>query len=122
MPQRILLVDDDKQVREMFAPLLTENGYTVSEAENGRIAMEEMLRQPADLVITDMLMPEMDGVETIVALRRSYPDVKIIVISENGLGPAENFLKIASKLGARKTFAKPLDPQQLLTAVRELLG
>jgi DNA-binding response OmpR family regulator len=122
MPQRILLVDDDKQVREMLTALLAENGYAVSEAKNGRVAMEEMLRQPANLVITDMVMPEMDGVETMVALRRSHPEVKVIAISENRLGPAENFLKIASKLGARKTFAKPLDPQQLLTAVRELLG
>lgn len=122
MPRRILLVDDDQQVREMFTTLLAENGYAVSEAKDGRIAIREMLREPADLVITDMLMPKMDGVETIMALRRSYPDVKIIAISENGLGPAENFLKIASKLGACKTFAKPLNSQQLLTAIRELIG
>ena len=122
MPQRILLVEDDSQLRKSLALLLSQHGFEVSEAENGRTAMQQMLQKPADLVVTDMLMPKMDGVETIVALRRSYPGTKIIAISEHGLGPAENFLKIASKLGAQKTFAKPLVPEKLTEAVRELLG
>ena len=122
MPQQILLVEDDHHLRRMWARLLSQNGMEVTEAENGRAAMDQMLRKPADLVITDMVMPEMDGVETIVALRRSYPGVKIIAISEGGFSPAENCLKIAHKLGAQKTFAKPLVPQQLLEAIRELLA
>lgn len=122
MSQQILLVEDDAHLRKMWAGLLSQHGLEVTEAENGRAAMEQMLRKPADLVITDMVMPEMDGVETIVALRRGYPGTKIIAISEGGFGTSENCLKIADKLGAQKTFAKPLVPEQLLEAIRELLG
>lgn len=122
MSRPILLVEDDSQLRSAISRLLSEHGFDVSEAENGRAAMQHMLRNPADLVITDMVMPEMDGVETIVALRRHYPGVKLIAISEGGFGPAENYLKIAGKLGAHKTFAKPLVPQELIGAIRELLG
>src|SRR5579862_2914796 len=78
MSQQILLVEDDTYLRKMWARLLSQHGLEVVEAENGRAAMEQMLRKPADLVITDMVMPEMDGVETIVALRRGYPGIKII--------------------------------------------
>ena len=122
MSQQILLVEDDPHLRKKWAQLLSKNGLEVIEAENGRAAMEHMSRKPADLVITDMVMPVMDGVETIVALRRGYPDVKIIAISEGGFGPAENCLKIAHKLGAQKTFSKPLVPQRVLEAIQELLG
>jgi len=121
MSQRILLVEDDPHLRKKWARLLSQHGMEVTEAENGHAAMEQMQRQPADVVITDMVMPEMDGVETIVALRRGYPNVKIIAISEGGFGPTENCLKIAHKLGAQKTFPKPLVTQKVLEAVRELL-
>lgn len=69
-----------------------------------------------------MIMPEMDGMEIIVALRRIYPEVKIIAVSESGRGPAENSLRIARGPGAHKTLEKPLDPQQLISAVQEVFG
>ena len=122
MSQQILLVEDDHHLRSTWARLLSQHGLEVTEAENGSIAMEQMSQKPADLVITDMVMPVMDGVETIVALRRGYPGIKIIAISEGGFGMAEDCLKIANKLGAQRTFAKPLVPRQLLEAIRELLG
>ena len=122
MPQRILLVDDDEPTRELFARLLAQRGYQVAEAGNGRTALEQMQQKPAELVITDMIMPEMDGMEFVVALRRVYPGVKIIAMAESGLGPAENSLKIARALGAHKTLVKPLDPEQLISAVQEVLG
>lgn len=122
MPQRILLIEDDEPVRIIFAKLLAQHGYSVAEASNGRAAMEQIQQAPVQLVITDMIMPEMDGMETIVALRRLYPGVKIIAISESGLGPAENSLKIARALGAHKTLVKPLDSQQIISAVQEVLG
>jgi CheY-like chemotaxis protein len=122
MPQRIVLVDDDVPMRELFAKLLSQRGYKVSQAGNGRIALEQMQQMPVELVITDMIMPEMDGVEIIVALRRIYPGVKIIAVAESGLGPAENSLNIARALGAHKTLVKPLDPEQLISAVQEVLG
>jgi len=106
----------------MFAKLLAQRGYKVAEASNGRAAMEQIQHTPAELVITDMIMPEMDGMEIIVALRRIYPGVKIIAFSEGRLGPAENSLKIAWALGAHKTLIKPMDPEQLISAVQEVLG
>jgi CheY-like chemotaxis protein len=122
MAQRILLVDDDDPTRNMFARLLAQHGYRVAEASNGRAAMEQMQHKPAELVITDMIMPEMDGMEIVVALRRIYPGVKIIAMAESGLGPAENSLKIARALGVHKTLIKPLEPEQLVSAVQEVLG
>ena len=122
MPQRIVLVDDDEPTRELFAKLLTQRGYMVTQAGNGRAALDQMGQKPAELVITDMIMPEMDGMEIIVAVRRIYPGVKIIAVAESGLGPAENSLKIARALGAHKTLVKPLDAEQLISAVQEVLG
>ena len=120
MAQRILIIEDDKASRNMLAQLLKQGGYEVFEAENGRIAMEQMLRQPVELVITDMIMPVMDGVEIILAVRRLYPDVKIIAMGASGLGPAESCLKIARMLGSHKTVIKPVIPEELLRAVHEL--
>jgi|SRR3954471_19255892 CheY-like chemotaxis protein len=122
MALRILLVEDDNSTRKLFAQLLEHHGYEVSQAENGRAAMQQMQRQPANLVITDMIMPVMDGVDTIVAVRREYPDVKIIAVSESGFSPAENCLKIARALGSHRTLTKPLDPRELLNTIRELVG
>ncbi len=122
MASRILLVEDDKNVSTLIARLLAQHGYIVIEAENGRIAMERMSQQRADLVITDMIMPEMDGVETILAVRRFHPSVKIIAIAESGFNPAENSLKIARMLGSHKTLTKPIAPDELLDAVEELIG
>jgi len=122
MAQRIFLVEDDEPTRKIFARILAQHGYKVAEASNGRTALEQMHRMPVDVVITDMIMPEMDGIKTIVALRRIYPGVKIIALSESGLAPAETSLKIARALGAHKTLVKPLDPQQLISAVQEILG
>lgn len=122
MPQRILLVEDDEPTRKILAKLLAQHGYKVAEASNGRAAMDQIQHTPTELVITDMMMPEMDGMEMIVSLRRIYPGVKIIAISESGLGPAENSLKIARALGAQKTLVKPLDAEHLISAVQEVLG
>ena len=102
MPQGILIVEDNEPVRKMFSKFVSQNGYKVAEASNGREAMEQIEHMPAELVITDTIMPGMDGMEINVALRRIYPGVKIIALSESGLGPAENCPKIARALGAHK--------------------
>jgi CheY-like chemotaxis protein len=122
MPRRILLVEDDELLRRTLARLLIRTGYEVDEAINGRAALEQMTQNRADLVVTDMIMPEMEGVETIVALRRDFPGVKIIAMSGGGMTSAENHLKIADALGSDKIMTKPLVPGQFLKAVRELIG
>jgi CheY-like chemotaxis protein len=119
---RILIVEDDKLSRRICVQLLKRDGYEVFEAENGRVAMEHLLRQPVDLVVTDMIMPVMDGVETILAVRRLYPNVKIIAMGASGLGPSESCLKIARVLGSHKTLIKPLITEEFLHAVQALIG
>jgi CheY-like chemotaxis protein len=122
MSQRVLFVDDEKLPRKAAASLLRKNGYEVFEADNGRDAMAQLLRKPVDLVITDMIMPEMDGIETILAVRGRYPGIKIIAAAETKITPVESHLKIARVLGSHKTLVKPLDKTELLDAVRELIG
>ncbi|HWC58897.1 MAG TPA: response regulator [Verrucomicrobiae bacterium] len=122
MPPRICLIEDDKPLRTVLARFLIRNGYDVIQAEHGRKALQEMADKPADLVITDMIMPEMDGVETIVALRRDYPKVKIIAISGGGIRTADQYLQLAQMLGAHKAFSKPIVPQELLNAISNLVG
>lgn len=122
MAPRILFVEDDHTPRKAFAGLLRKSGYDVLEAENGRAAMQHLDEKQVDLLITDMIMPEMDGVQTILAVRRRCPDVKIIAVAEHRIAPAESSLKIASALGSHKTLVKPLVAEELLDSVRELVG
>jgi CheY-like chemotaxis protein len=121
MAPRILMVEDEKYSRSMFVQLLRERGYEVFEADNGLTGMQQLREQTVDLVVTNMIMPEMDGVETIVAVRSRYPAVKILAISGSGFNHADSCLKIARALGAHKTLAKPLDPTEFLRTVEELL-
>jgi CheY-like chemotaxis protein len=119
---RLLLVEDDVSLRRVMAQILTRAGYTVSEARNGRVAIKVLAETPVDIVVTDMIMPEMDGVETIRFLRREYPAVKIVAISGGGISSAESYLVIAQKMGVQRTLAKPFTPDELMTAIREALA
>ena len=122
MPMRILLVDDDKVSRKMLSRLLEQNGYAVAEAGNGRAAVDHMVQNPVDLMVTAMIMPEMDGVETILAVRHQFPWVKIVAVAGSGISPAETSLNIAQRLGADKTLIKPLAPEEFLEAIQALVG
>lgn len=118
---RILLVEDDPQVRSMMSETLTQEGYAVDEAINGKEAVAHFRETPADLVITDIIMPEQDGVETIHTLRREFPDVNIIAISGGSANiRGEYLLGTANALGAVKTFNKPVDMAELLNTIKEL--
>jgi YesN/AraC family two-component response regulator len=120
--KRILIIDDDFHVRDMMERLLRKAGYDAQLAENGVEAMKMHRENPMDLVITDIIMPEKEGMEVITEFRREYPSVKLIAISGGGrIGPA-NYLKMAKLLGAERTFAKPVDTSQLLSAIEELLA
>ena len=122
MATRILLVEDNEQLRNTLARLLMREGYDVSEAANGRLALQQMSQHAADVVVTDMLMPEMEGVEMILSLRRRHPGVKIIAVSGGGISSPENYLKIAGALGSDKTMTKPLVPGELIEAIRALIA
>jgi CheY-like chemotaxis protein len=117
---RILVVDDEAQMRELLCQGLERRGHTVAQAGDGREAMQRLAEQQPDLVITDLVMPEMEGIETIQALRQKCPGIPIIAISGGGrLGP-EDYLSLAGQIGADRTFAKPFRIEEIVTAVREL--
>ncbi|MBU0730827.1 MAG: response regulator [Proteobacteria bacterium] len=118
---RILIADDDVQVRTMLREMLERAGYEVDEAADGAKAMKLFRENPYDLVITDIIMPEKEGIETIMELRRDYPNLTIFAISGGGRVGPDNYLKLAQKIGARKTFTKPFDRTELLGAVAEAL-
>lgn len=118
---RILVIEDDHHTRALLRQALELAGYTVLEAADGREGLRRQRASPAHLVITDIFMPEQEGLETIMALRRESPDVKIIAISGGGRLGRLDFLDVAARLGAQRTFYKPFDYQELLATVRELL-
>ena len=116
----IILAEDDAALRAALARLLELSGYRVLEAENGHGVLLHLTRESAELLITDMLMPEMEGAETIREVRRSYPAVKIIAISGGGLNPPMGYLTLAQALGADATLAKPVQGKELLAAIATL--
>src|SRR5437867_3518647 len=121
MPQ-ILLVDDNEEFRYMLRNVLEDAGYSVQDAPNGKAALELYRQQPSDLIITDLVMPEKEGLETILEFRRIHGAVKIIAISGGDRIAARSNLAIAQKLGADLTLAKPFAPREILDAITQLLA
>jgi len=119
---RILIIDDDVQILDMLRQTLECEGYEVVDATNGKEGIRLYRENPADLIITDIIMPEKEGIETIIELKRNFPDVKIIAISGGGRITPEGYLSMAKRLGANRTFEKPVERDELLAAVRELIG
>jgi len=111
---RILIIEDDASVRTLLVHVLEEAGYHVYEAANGREGLHRFDREPVDLVLTDLEMPEINGLDVIRALTRVRVDVKIIAMS--GLSSEER--QVAKLLGARQTLSKPIDLQELLHTVQ----
>ena len=117
----ILIIDDDQQILNMLSQILKRAGYEVVEALDGKQGLKLYRENPTDLIITDIIMPEKEGIETIMELQRDFPDVKIIAISGGGHILSENYLYMARVLGVQRTFAKPIARDELLKAVSELL-
>jgi CheY-like chemotaxis protein len=103
-----------KEVLENF-------GYEVLTTANGKEALQVFQEQMPKLVITDIIMPEKEGIETIRELRKLAPNVKIIAVSGGGIGSADIYLKIAKSVGADRTIEKPMVIDELISTVRELL-
>lgn len=116
---RVLVVDDDAGVRDVVRSMLESAGYQVVVAENGKEAMKLLETERADLILTDLVMPEQEGIETIKALRREYPNLKVIAMSGAFGG---DYLRIASYLGAHATLAKPIQMNTLLRLVAKTLS
>lgn len=115
----VLIVDDDPQILDLLASFLVRFGYRVRLAPDGRQAVECMQEEPADLCVTDLVMPEREGVETIQQIRRDFPATKIIAMSGAAGG---SYLRVAELLGADAVLSKPFDLQRLLETIRLLLG
>ncbi len=118
----IFVVYDEEQMRFMIRQMLEDAGYAVVEAPDGKVALWLSKEKPADLIITDIIMPEKEGLETIMELKRDFPDVKILAISGGGQGDNWQYLDMAIKMGAESTLAKPFENEELLKAVKDLLG
>ena len=118
-PRSILLIDDNDQIRVLLRRVLEEAGYFVMDAANGRAGIHQFRETPVDLVITDLLMPDNDGLEVTMTLRRESPHVKIIALT-GGVGNL-NLLEVAKLLGAHRTMKKPFEMTDLLEAVQQVL-
>ena len=112
----ILVIDDQEAIRSLLRLVLEGAGHKVLEASNGRLGLALYREKSADLIITDIVMPEMNGLELMLELTKSFLNVKVIAMS-GGL-ESEGGLTVAKLLGARQTFQKPLDMGELLSAVR----
>jgi len=119
---RILVVDDEEIMRAFLKEVLSDEGYVVELAVSGRDAVEKMEQQQYDIIITDIVMPNKEGLETITEIRRLQENVKIIAISGGGRFGNTDYLEIAERFGADKTFHKPLDLDNLEAAINELLA
>ena len=117
----ILVIDDEVSVRRMLRQMLERAGYQVIEAPNGEAGLKLYHEHPTDLIITDILMPDKDGIETILALRKSAPEAKILAISGGGRMNKVDLLSISQSFGAIRTLAKPFEREELVTMVQEVL-
>jgi DNA-binding NtrC family response regulator len=118
---RILIIDDESQIRSMLRLMLERVGYEVVEAPDGIEGIRQYREKPADLIITDLIMPNKDGIGMIIDLKKEFPNVKIIAMSGGGVNRPEGYLDGAKKLGASRTLTKPIDRDQMLMAVKEIL-
>lgn len=118
---RILIIDDEPQIRSMLRLMLERVGYEVAEAPDGIEGIRRYRENPADLIITDLIMPNKDGIGMIIDLKKEFPKVKIIAMSGGGVNRPEGYLDGAKKLGASRTLTKPIDRDEMLKAVKETL-
>lgn len=119
---RILIVEDDALLRQLLARALTIAGYEVAEADDGQEALVQFELNPAELVLTDIVMPNQEGLETIGKLLRKNPVPKIVAMSGGGIMDPGGYLAMASKLGAAATLQKPFSHEQMLETLAQVLA
>lgn len=117
----ILIVDDEPEFREMMTQVLTKEGYTVTCAADGVQAGKIISHKTFDLVITDLIMPEKDGIELMNEMRWKYPQLRIVAMSGGGHVPREQYLRIARGLGAHAVLEKPFSNAVLLDLVDQVI-
>ena len=120
--KKVLVVDDEDAVRSVICALLKADDREFIEAVNGEEAQKFLDAHAFDLVISDVIMPDCDGIELVMSIRRKQPDVPVIVISGGGRVNAGQYLSMAEKLGAARVFEKPFDTSEFRTTAARLLG
>jgi CheY-like chemotaxis protein len=118
---RILLIDDDEEFRKMLHKSLVRAGHEVQDAANGKQGLALFKQRSTDVVVTDLIMPDMEGLETIIALRHFDPPAKIIAMSGGGRVNAQDYLASARQLGANRILAKPFSLDELTNAIAGIL-
>lgn len=116
----ILIIDDDNFIRNLVGTVLKKSGYTVFSAENGEKGVELAQKENPDLVLTDMLMPDKEGIQTICEIKEINPNIKIIAMSGGGKTKNLTFLDMAKKVGADEILSKPFKPNDLLSIIKKL--
>ena len=119
---KILIIDDEPYILLMLKKMLERAGYEVDLASNGREGMELFSKASADLVITDIIMPDKEGLELILEMKKRRPGLKIIAMSGGGRISPESYLECAQHFGAEKVFQKPFRQKELVSAVQELMS
>lgn len=120
--KKILIIDDENSVTELFTQFLEGQGFSVKGALDGKEGLRSLERECPDLVITDIMMPEMDGLELIRAVRKLHPDLPVVAISGGMKATPMNFLPQAKLFGACRIIEKPISLSELLEVVNDLLG
>ena len=119
--KHVLVVDDDELVRTLTKELFERIGCSVSVAENGNVALAEIVARMPDLIVLDIIMPEKEGLEILIQMKRKHPEVKIIAISGGGRKHIDDLLVIADRFGADVVLKKPIKPAILLDHAAQLL-
>ncbi len=120
--KNILVLDDDPSILSLFGQFFESAGYSVTLAPDGKEGLRSVKAKKPDLIITDIMMPEMDGLELLMEIKRHHPEIPVIAISGGMKIQPVSFLPQAQKFGARRVFIKPVSLADLLQAVQELLG
>lgn len=119
---RILIIDDDDGLRRMLVQMLERSGYEVADAGNGRAGLERLRRGGIDLVVTDLIMPEQEGLETIMSIRQEFPGMKVVAMSGGARMSGFDFLPAARGLGAVAALKKPFGRDEFLDTVKRFAG
>lgn len=120
-PCSILVIDDETALREILSQVLTDAGYRVAGAANGKEASRLLSTAAFDIVLTDVIMPEKDGMQVISEVRKKFPEVRIIAMSGGGHVSRDQYLKIAKGLGAHAVLEKPFPNKQLLETIESVV-
>jgi CheY-like chemotaxis protein len=117
---RVLILEDNDDFRSLLQSKLESEGFEVAAVPDGTRALELMARQPPDVVLTDLFMPDKDGIETILEIRARYPRARIIAMSGWQSRAKSDYLTVAREIGAVQTFRKPFELQEMVQALRQL--